>query len=275
LSLLGAPAFAEGDKAGPESKPQIRHFTSGGKEVAVECFASAARGKHPAVVVLHAVDGIDGGSADLYRGAAKDYAGRGYVVLLVHYFDRTGAAGKDVAGYRDLFVNYYRRQEHKDKDLKRMQALLDAWAEVARDAVAYARGRPDVDGERVGMVGFGLGATVTLTAATGHDLKLAALVEFFGTLPQQPRPDLKKLPPLLILHGEEDRVVPVEQAYLLVGRLAVAKKTYEAEVYPGVGHVFSLDGKEMQWLPLLAARLRTDAFLNKYLKPGSSTGTGK
>jgi carboxymethylenebutenolidase len=275
LTLLGAPAFAGGDKAGPEPKPEMRHFTSGGKEVAVECFAPTSGGQHPAVVVLHAVDGIDGDCARRYRGLAQDYAARGYVFLLVHYYDRTGAAKTDLQGYRDLFVGYYQRREHKAEDLRRMRALLGEWAEVVRDAVAYARGRPDVDGQRVGLVGFSMGATVALAAATRYDLKLAALAEFFGTLPQEPRPDPKKLPPTLVIHGEEDTVVPVEQAYLLVGLLAVRQRAYEAEVYPGVGHMFSRDGKETQWAPLLAAQRRTNDFLGKHLKPAAIAVTAQ
>jgi carboxymethylenebutenolidase len=274
LALLSAPAFAEGDRAAG-AKPELKHFTSGGKEVAVECFAPAAAGKHPALVTLHAVDGIDGDCARLYHAAARACAGRGYLVLLVHYFDRTGSAKAEVAGYRELFADYFRRKEQTAERVRTIEALSAAWVEVVRDAVAFARTLPNADGQRVGLVGFSLGGTVALTAAAKHDLKLAALVEFFGTLPRELRSGLKKLPPTLIFHGEEDRVVPVEQAYALVGLLSLRKLAHEAEVYPGVGHMFSLDGKELQWAPFLAARRRTEAFLDKHLKREAATVIAK
>jgi dienelactone hydrolase len=270
LVLLAAPIAAGPGKEDGKLKVETDTFKSGGKDITVECFAPSVPGKHLVVVALHAVDGIDAGCARLYRTAAKDYAGRGYVVLFVHYFDRTGAARKDVEGYRDLFVGHFQRKEHKVEDLKQMKALLEVWAEVLRDALAYTRGRPDVDGERIGLVGFSLGGTVALSATIQYDLKLAALAEFFAALPQELRPALKKLPPTLIIHGEQDPVVPVEQAYALIGLLSLRKLAHEAEVYPGVGHMFSLAGKETQWVPFLTAKRRTGAFLDKHLKPGAA-----
>ena len=275
LVLLGAPAFAEGDRAGPESKPDIRHFTSGGKEVAVECFTPAAGGKHPVLVVLHAVDGVEGPLAATYRRTASACTGEGYVVLLVHYFDRTAAGKKDVEGCRELFVNYFQRKEHTAREVERIKALMGQWTEVVRDAVAYARGLDAVDGERVGLVGFSLGATVALAAATEHDLRLAALVELFGTLPPERRADVKKLPPTLIIHGEEDKVVPADEAYNLIGRLVAQQVTCEAKVYAGTGHMFFLGEKDMQVTPLLAAKQRVRAFLDKHLKQHAGATAAK
>jgi carboxymethylenebutenolidase len=276
LALFGAPAFAEGDKARPESKPDIRHFTTGGKEVAVECFTPKEEGKHPVLIALHAVDGIEGDCASRYRAAARRAAGRGYLVLLVHYFDCTGSEKKDVAGYRELFHGYFRRKEHTAEEARKMAALSAEWVGATCDAVAYARTLPNADGDRVGLVGFSLGATLALTAATKHDLKLAALVDLFGTLPQDLWPDpLKKLPPTLVIHGEDDRVVPVEQAYILVGLLSLRNVKHEAKVYRDAGHMFSPDGKKTQWGPLLAAQRRTNEFLDKHLKPGAVAANAK
>jgi hypothetical protein len=122
LALLATAAVAEPARKNDKPKPETAAFRSGGTEVAVECFAPHTVAEHPVVVTLHAVDGIDGDCARLYRTAAKDYGGRGYVVLLVHYCDRTGAAKKDVAAYCELFANYYQRKEHKADDLKRINS---------------------------------------------------------------------------------------------------------------------------------------------------------
>jgi dienelactone hydrolase len=264
LALLAAPAVAQS-----EAKPEIRHFTSGGKQIGVECFTPANPGRHPVLVTLHAVDGPDGSLQRMYHTAAREYAGKGYAVLLVHYFDRTGTAKKDVDGYRELFCGFFHRKEHKAEELKRIKALSDDWTDVVRDAVAYARSRDDVDVCRVGVVGFSLGGSVALAAAARHDLQLTALVEFFGTLPRDLRAGLKKLPATLIVHGENDQVVPVEEAYCLVGLMATRELKHEVAIYAAADHLFFRDGKDLQpWL-LYQANQRTADFLERYLKsPG-------
>jgi len=135
LVLLVAPAFAEPEKEGGKPKVETATFKSGGKRVAVECSKPTKPGKYPAVVLLHAVDGIDATWGPLYRDLAAEYAGRGYVVVLVHYFDRTDPDKKERAGYRDLFVNHFNRKETPRKEQERMTALFGAWGEAVRDAV--------------------------------------------------------------------------------------------------------------------------------------------
>jgi len=216
-------------------------------------------------VLLHAVDGIDDTWGPLYRDLAVEYAGRGYVVVLVHYFDRTDPDKKERAGYRDLFVNHFMRKKPNKRDEERMKALFGAWGETVRDAVSYARSRPEVDRDRVGLVGFSLGASLALVAASEHDLKLACLVELFGALPRKHRARLKAMPPTLIIHGDADAVVPVDEAYLLAGLLVAQKQRPEVEVLSGAEHMFLKDGKELQKAPLFIAKMRTDAFLKLHL----------
>jgi carboxymethylenebutenolidase len=275
LALLAAPVAVGAEKSGDGPKPEVKHFPSGGKEIAAEYFAPPDGGRHPVLVTLHAVDGVQGPLAALYHDAARACAGRGYVVLLVHYFDRTGAGKKDVEGYRDLFVNHFRRKEHTAEQLNRIKELSGQWTAVVRDAVAYARTLGNVDGERVGLVGFSLGATVALAAAAEHGLKAAALVEMFGTLPRELRAGLKQLPPTLVIHGEEDTVIPVDEAYCLVGLLTARRLPCEAEVYRGVGHMFSPEGQDVQGAALLVAKLRAMTFLDKHLKPRGAATAGQ
>jgi dienelactone hydrolase len=195
---------------------------------------------------------------------------------LVHYYDRTGATKKDVAAYRELFVGYFDRKEHTADEARRIDRLSAGWVGAVCDAVAFARALPNADGERVGLIGFSLGATLALTAATTHDLKLAALLDLFGTLPPTLQSDpLTKLPPTLVIHGEEDKVVPAEQAYILIGLLSLRKVKHEAEVYRGTGHLFSRDGKTTQVWSLLDAQRRTNEFLDRHMKPASVAVTAK
>jgi carboxymethylenebutenolidase len=260
FALMPAASFAGTEKQQPA------HFESGGKKIVVETFVPPGNGKHPALLLLHAADGLGTPEAKMYRDLASDYAGRGYVIVLVHYFDRTGATKEDHDEYRELFVDFFTRQPTQ-KVIARTKELFAAWAETVRDAVAHARTLPRVDGERIGLVGFSLGGALAVATAVEHDLKLAALVECFGAVPFEIRVRPKTMAPTLIIHGDADRVVPVQQAYRLAGMLLARKLVPEMEIYEGVHHMFFKDGKQLQALSLLAAKARADAFLDTHLKP--------
>src|SRR5262245_15946012 len=82
LALLAASAFAEPGREDGKPKVPADTFKSGDRSVAVEYNVPRKAGRHPAVVLLHAVDGIDETWGPLYRDLAVEYAGRGYVVVL-------------------------------------------------------------------------------------------------------------------------------------------------------------------------------------------------
>ena len=69
---------------------------------------------------------------------------------------------------------------------------------------------------------------------------------------------MRRLCPVLILHGEADSTIPVEEAYHLQQVLEQKRIPYEMQIYPGAGHGFSGD----VWRD---AGLRTLGFLKKHL----------
>src|SRR5262249_46670560 len=95
LLLLALPGLAVA--AGP-SRPHpggtLDTFVSGGKRVTVERFQPARPGKYPVVLLLHGLEGAEV-SGPVFRPAARRLAGKGFVVLLVRYFERTGTGPKD------------------------------------------------------------------------------------------------------------------------------------------------------------------------------------
>src|SRR5262245_46852121 len=277
FALVAAAVVARAEGPGDGPKAETAEFRSGDKAIKVESYLPPGEGKHPALVLLHGVDALDDRSAGLYRGLAKEYAGRGYVVLIPLYYGRTGTGGEDVKEYRALFAEYFTRGAGGPKEAARRKELFAAWGEVVRDAVAHARTLPRVDGDRMALIGISLGGSVALSAAAEHDLKLAALVECFGALPRELHGLVRRaMPPTLVIHGDADRLVPVEQAYLLAGLLLSRKAPVEVEVYPGADHMFLKGGKDLQEWPALQAKVRTDAFLEKRLKrEGNSAVKGK
>jgi acetyl esterase/lipase len=92
---------------------------------------------------------------------------------------------------------------------------------------------------------------------------LRCVVDFFGPTVAPPlEGDLSKLPPVLIHHGTDDRVVSISESKRLVDRLVAAGKTehkdYEFFEYKGQGHGFT--GED-----LTKSRDATVAFIEKML----------
>ena len=103
LALLAAPAAADPGAEAPQTRKVVDAYRSGSASITLERFEPAADGKYPAILLLHAVDGLEKPYGDQYRAAARRFAEKGYVVLLVHYFDRTGAGAKQVQAVSALF----------------------------------------------------------------------------------------------------------------------------------------------------------------------------
>jgi carboxymethylenebutenolidase len=186
---------------------------SGGRNVSVEVYGRPQPHRDPAILFLHGSDGPRGHGYAHQRSAA-DLAGHGFTVFLVHYFDRTGTMW---ASSKAIGENYL------------------AWLETVADAVALARSHPAADGAHVGIIGFSLGASLALTAAS-QDLRVAAVTEVSAAVPPAAVSFLQHMPPALILHGADDNIVPVENAYRLEALLKSSGVPCELHVYPDQEH---------------------------------------
>jgi carboxymethylenebutenolidase len=194
--------------------PQRESFASGGRSIAVEVFAATGPGSRAAVLMLHGADGLSANGQ--YRSGAHAVAAAGYQVFLVHYLDRTAERR---ASFATVFQNFL------------------PWTETVRHALSWVAARPDVDPDRIGVVGVSLGAALGLTVA-GLEPRIRALVDYFGPLPQGAISSRARLPPTLILHGGADPIVPVANAYAIESLLQEQGAAYEIKVYPGQGHGF-------------------------------------
>jgi len=218
----------------PNSSHSQLTFESGNNPIRLDCFLPAANGQRfPAVIGLH---GSGGGHAGMAEPASL-LAGQGYAVYVLHYFDRTGTV--EIDGLPTIFRHY------------------PAWMKTLWDAVSFVAAQPQVDPERIALLGFSLGAYLALSAST-IDSRVKAVVDFFGGLPKEMKFFMRRLCPVLILHGEQDQTVPVAEAYHLQELLEKKQIPYEMQIYPGVGHGFSGE----VWRD---AGRRTLAFLNQHL----------
>jgi carboxymethylenebutenolidase len=128
------------------------------------------------------------------------------------------------------------------------------------DAISYVEQQPAVDPSRIGLLGFSLGAYLSLSDAA-IDKRIKVVVEFFGGLPKEMKLFMRRLCPVLILHGEADPTVPVQEAYHLKDVLEKKGIAYEMQIYPGAGHGFTGE----IWRD---AAVRTLVFLKKHLGNG-------
>lgn len=216
-ALLFSCAFAFTLTAAPSSEWQGT-FRSGGNTIRIDYLAPPGAGRGPAIVLAHGADGLAGpDGAARYRQLSASLAQRGFVVAVVHYFERTATVRADAES---------------------QVRCLPAWHETLTDAITAVRSEKRVDPQRVAIMGVSLGGTLSIAVAS-FDPRVSGLVDFFGGLPDVIDRQLKRLPPTLILHGEADRVVPVGEARKLEAACRRLGVRHELKIYPEAGHGFS------------------------------------
>lgn len=213
--------------------------------------ATARVGPGPALVLLPAVSGLN----DYVLRRSRTLAAAGYTTLALDYYD-----GQARPPMRDMA-----------EILAAVAALDDtAVAESARAAAGHLADRPDVDGERIGIVGFCVGGALAMLAAAGEATVFRGVVSYYGqirygeltsTKPRDPLDVAAELTcPLLGHYGDEDHLIP--QADVEELRRRTAGRPAEVYSYPGAGHAFDEDFRPV-YRPVGAtiAWTRTSAFL--------------
>jgi carboxymethylenebutenolidase len=209
-------------------------FLSGGNPIRLSVYVQEAfAAPLPAVIALHGAGGNVSGM-ELY---ASKLAEQGFAVYLLHYFDRTDTTYADKP---TIFRNF------------------PLWMKTLWDAISFVENQPPVDAKRIALLGFSLGAYLSLSTSA-IDSRIRAVVEYFGGMPKEMNLFMRRLCPVLILHGEADPTVPVAEAYHLQKLLEKKGVPYEIKIYPGAGHGF---GEEEIWRD---ASQRSLQFLKKYL----------
>jgi dienelactone hydrolase len=163
----------------------------------------------PLLILLH---GASGPSVGFYREQAEYFSSNGYTVFLPHYFDATKSSNPTADNYR-------------------------AWVNVVKTLLSEERAPPASAHRRSVLVGYSLGASVAL-AAGSQEVPVDAIAEWYGSLPDDFFHSLQGMPPLLILHGERDSNIPVENAQQLIKLCGIKQFQCESHIYPDQGHGF-------------------------------------
>jgi phospholipase/carboxylesterase len=129
-----------------------------------------------------------------------------------------------------------------------LNALLEA--ELARHKLPPSR---------LALVGFSQGTMLALHAGLRRSQAPAAIVGYSGmlVLPEGKGPDsleaeLKAKPPILLVHGELDDLIPADALFLSAGALAGAGIPCEWHLSRGIGH--GIDGEGLRHGGLFLAR---------------------
>lgn len=207
---------------GSLSDPEEYEFDSDGRRVTVLRYAASGEGIRPVVLLLH------GGSGflrfrNLYEKHATNLASNGSHVYVVMYYSN----------------NDHRTMTSSDRDARQTlyRERLVSWVRTTVDALDFVIARPESDASRIAILGFSQGAYVAAGAA-GSDERVSALVVKYGGLPSALAEHINRMPPTLIIHGEADRVVPIEEAHDLAAFLDEIGATYALLTYPDAGHGF-------------------------------------
>jgi phospholipase/carboxylesterase len=130
--------------------------------------------------------------------------------------------------------------------------------------------RLGLDGSRLALVGFSQGTMMSLHVGLRRAASPVAIVGFSGALPGPERlpAEIVSRPPVLLVHGDADDMIPVQALHIAANGLGAAGVSVRWHVSRGVGHGIAPDGLE------LAGRFLADAFSGKLATKPESAPVG-
>jgi dienelactone hydrolase len=207
----------------------------GGKTISAEVFEQAPAGKKPVVLVLHGAGGTLFDGPEMRR-VAQHLAAEGNAVYLVRYFESTGT----------IFALDSSMQRH-----------FGTWRRTVTEAIPAIQ-RLRGDRSPVGVFGYSLGGFLAVFTASDN-ANVAAVAELAGGVWNGKMDRVGKLPPVLMIHGEQDGRVPfAKYAKPLEAALRARRVNLQTRFFPQEAHVFTPAAMQ-------EVRTATAAFFRKHL----------
>lgn len=238
-ALLAVPIFFALNAACQAAEIAGVEMTLPAKERPVQVIYFRAPGDavRPAALILHGAGGLTRG-----RGRYEQYA--------------SAIASEGIDAY---VVRYY---SDADEIKNIFEARYEDWAHLVDDVADHVLTLPKSNG-KVGLIGFSNGG-ILATGAGALDARIAAAVIYYGTEPWPLQERATRFPPLLILHGDADVIIPVNEGQRLEQVARRLGGEAELVIYPGAKHGF---GMSMSDPDSVDSYKRTMAFLKKHLMP--------
>jgi phospholipase/carboxylesterase len=98
---------------------------------------------------------------------------------------------------------------------------------------------------RLALVGFSQGTMLSLHVAPRRARRLAGVVGYSGMLIDPAADDVLTKPPILLVHGAADPMVPVVAFHSAEQRLRELDFPLEAHIRPGLGHSIDMPGLKL------------------------------
>jgi len=98
--------------------------------------------------------------------------------------------------------------------------------------------------DKLALIGFSQGTMMSLFVGTRREKALAGIVGFSGRLIGKDllAGEIKSRPPMVLINGDQDELVPVDQQPEAIEKLEAAGITVEGHIRPGLGHSIDADG---------------------------------
>jgi phospholipase/carboxylesterase len=104
--------------------------------------------------------------------------------------------------------------------------------------------RYQLTADRLALVGFSQGTMMSLHVGLGRPQKPAAIVGFSGmfTAAENPPSLAEDTPPILLVHGDQDPMIPVDALFMSASALGRAGAAVQWHVSSGTGHSIDEQG---------------------------------
>jgi phospholipase/carboxylesterase len=147
----------------------------------------------------------------------------------------------DMGGFGYQWFSYQdRAPEPVLKGVRTAAPILDAFI----DRVLAETGLPD---DKLALVGFSQGTMMSLFVALRRAKPIAGIVGYSGRLiaPEMLAAEIKSRPPVVLVHGDADEIVPVVVLPEAVNTLKATGVPVDAYVRPGLPHSIDAEGIEI------------------------------
>jgi len=183
-------------------------------------FDDAIEGQRPTIMINHAWCGRN----NFVEEKAVKLAEQGYFAFAVDMY------GKGILG------------QNNEENEKLMQPFMDDRSLVLRRmeaALSAIKQMPWVDDKKIVAIGFCFGGLCVLDLArSGADIKgIVSFHGLLGTVEKKPTKQIKAK--VLVLHGNDDPMNPVEQVLALQEELTQARADWQLHSYGHTVHAFT------------------------------------
>lgn len=144
---------------------------------------------------------------------------------------------------RQWFELTFRSPDERWRGVNKARPVLDAFldAELARH---------NLGPESLALVGFSQGTMMALHVALRRPQPVAAVIGYSGIYvtpesadgPDQAKAEISSRPPVLLVHGAQDDLIPAQALFLSANLLAAAEVPVQWHLSPGVGHGIDAEG---------------------------------